>query len=81
MTELSLAAQAMLDAVGDDCIHPDDKHRIAAAALRAAADQVVPEMAHPDAEEWLGYSTWVQVESRVRLRLLAIAEELKVKYD
>lgn len=34
---LSPAAQAVLDAVEDDCIHPDDKHRIAAAALRAAA--------------------------------------------
>jgi hypothetical protein len=37
MTELSSAAQAVLDAVEDDCIHPDDKNRIAAAALRAAA--------------------------------------------
>ena len=39
---LSPAAQAVLDAVEDDCIHPSDKHRLAAAALRAAADQVVP---------------------------------------
>jgi hypothetical protein len=45
MTELSPAAQAVLDAVEDDCIHPDDKHRIAAAALRAAADQVVIKLA------------------------------------
>lgn len=37
MTELSPAAKAVLDAVEDDCIHPDDKHRIAAAALRAAS--------------------------------------------
>ena len=43
MTEFSPAAQAVLDAVEDDCIHPDDKHRIAAVALRAAADQVVPD--------------------------------------
>jgi hypothetical protein len=42
MTKLSVAAQAVLDAVEDDCIHPSDKHRLAAAALRAAADQVVP---------------------------------------
>jgi hypothetical protein len=42
MTEpLSPAAQAVMDAVEDDCIHPTDLHRIAAAALRAAADQVV----------------------------------------
>jgi hypothetical protein len=40
MTDLSPAAQAVLDAVEDDCIHPTDLHRIAAAALRAAADQV-----------------------------------------
>ena len=41
MSELSTAVQAVLDAVEDDCIHPDDKHRIAAAALRAAADQCI----------------------------------------
>jgi hypothetical protein len=40
MDNLSPAAQAVLDAVEDDCIHPTDRHRIAAAALRAAADQV-----------------------------------------
>jgi hypothetical protein len=34
---LSPAAQAVLDAVEDDCIHPTDLHRIAAAALRAVA--------------------------------------------
>lgn len=45
MTDLSPAAKAVLDAVEDDCIHPDDKHRIAAAALRAAADQVVIKLA------------------------------------
>lgn len=42
MTNLSPAAQAVLDAVEDDYIHPADRHRIVAAALRAAADQVVP---------------------------------------
>jgi len=40
MTDLSPAAQAVLDAVEDDCIHPTDLHHIAAAALRAAADQI-----------------------------------------
>jgi chaperonin GroEL (HSP60 family) len=41
MTEpLSPAAQAVLDAVEDDCIHPTDLHHIAAAALRAAVDQL-----------------------------------------
>ncbi len=74
-TPLSPAAQAVLDAVEDDCIHPDDKHRIAAAALRAAADQVVPE------ETWLGteepcyayYCQW----SITRRQLLTIAAELE----
>ena len=41
-TTLSPAAQAVLDAVEDDCIHPTDLHRIAAAALRAAVDQLLP---------------------------------------
>ena len=36
-TPLSPAAQAVLVSVEDDCIHPTDLHRIAAAALRAAA--------------------------------------------
>jgi hypothetical protein len=45
MTDLSPAAQAVLDAVEDDCIHPTDLHHIAAAALRAAADQVVIKLA------------------------------------
>lgn len=74
---LSPAAQAVLDAAEDDCIHPVDRHRIAAAALRTAADQVVPERDYPDTEEWLGQSAWAQAESGVRLRLLAIAAELK----
>jgi DNA-binding transcriptional regulator YhcF (GntR family) len=39
-TQLSPAAQAVLDAVEDDCIHPDDKHRIAAAALRAVVQEL-----------------------------------------
>ena len=64
MTDLSPAAKAVLDAVEDDCIHPDDKHRIAAAALRAAADQVVPE----------------KLESYgIRYELLRIADELEAQ--
>ena len=48
MTELSPAAQAVLDAAnGASCYGPDDclneARQIAAAALLAAADQVVPE--------------------------------------
>ena len=68
MTELSPAAQAVLDAVEDDCIHPTDLHRIAAAALRAAAEL---ERQNP----WLGH-----VESHgamwMRDQLLSIAAEL-----
>ena len=41
MADLSPAAQAVLDSVEDDCIHPADRHRIAAAALRAAADRMM----------------------------------------
>lgn len=37
---LSPAAQAVVDAAEDDCIHPVDRYRIAAAALRAAVEQV-----------------------------------------
>lgn len=50
---------------------------LCAAALRDAADQVVPERDCPDTEEWLGQSAWAQAESSVRLRLLAIAVELE----
>ena len=75
MSELSPAAQAVLDAVEDDCIHPDDKHRIAAAALRAVADQVVP-------EEPLYYGNLCWEFKRderqdCRQQLLAIANELE----
>ena len=48
-TPLSPAAQAVLFAVEDDCIHPDDRHRIAAAALCAAADR-----ARRGPEHWEG---------------------------
>ncbi len=78
MTDLSPAAQAVLDAVEDDCIHPTDLHHIAAAALRAVADQVVP-------EEWLARfpndSAWqdgfTDANERIRAELLAIAAELE----
>ena len=40
MTELSPQAQAALDSVEDDCIHPADRHRIAAAALRAVVQEL-----------------------------------------
>jgi hypothetical protein len=74
-TPLSPAAQAVLDAVEDDCIHPDDKHRIAAAALRAAADEVVP-LGYEDV--WTdGKMLQYEKHDPIRERLLAIATELE----
>jgi len=71
MTDLSPAAQAVMDAVEDDCIHPTDLHRIAAAALRAAADQVVPIPRLP-------YDSCCDVHAAaIRAELLAIAAELE----
>jgi hypothetical protein len=67
MTNLSPAAQAVLDAVEDDCIHPADRHRIAAAALRAAADQIEPEDGIPSEVQ------------HVLDKLLAIADELEAQ--
>lgn len=79
MTELLPAAQAVLDAVEDDCIHPDDKHRIAAAALRAAADLVAPD----DYKCYTGNLEWdAGMEARtddIRENLLAIADELEAQ--
>jgi hypothetical protein len=79
MTEPSPVAQAVLDAFWGDkeyIADSGDINKHIAAALRAAADHVVPERDCPDTEEWLGQSAWAQAESGVRLRLLAIAAEL-----
>ena len=72
---LSPDAQAVLDAVEDDCIHPDDKHRLAAAALRAAADQVVPEEKACDFVPGAP-QTYALQRCATRRQLLAIATEL-----
>jgi hypothetical protein len=68
MTDLSPAAQAVLDASN---LHPcKDSCLILAAALRAVADQVVPE---PQGDP----TTWTQCAFLgVREDLLAIAAEL-----
>lgn len=71
MTELSPIAQAVLDAVEDDCIHPDDKHRIAAATLRAVVDQLGESRA-PGAEFEDLYPRIIEVDE-----LLALAAELE----
>jgi hypothetical protein len=69
----------VLDAVEDDCIHPTDLHRIAAAALRAAADQVVPELGRPRTadERTLYHEGRLDAVIRHRQHLLAIAAELE----
>ena len=76
MTELSPAAQAVLDAAIKVAESPDAE-AIAAAALRAAADQVVPE------ETWLGTEetcyAYYRQRCNTRHELLAIAAELKAK--
>jgi hypothetical protein len=86
MTDLSLAAQAVLDTALDAefCIEFSDLEatmkasvqRVVAAALRAAADQVVPLRRKPlylgSSEE----STW-SAQQDTREELLAIAAELE----
>jgi hypothetical protein len=80
MTDFSPAAQAVLDAVED---HSRFSYsQLAAAALRAAADQVVPgEPENRDLDLWNrdDISEWYQWSERMhtRSRLLAIAAELE----
>jgi hypothetical protein len=80
MTEpLSPAAQAVLDAAttptGDFCL--ENVNEIAAAALRAAADQVVPETTTP----WNSTLTPMISAGEVRAKFLAIAAELESGND
>ncbi len=82
MTELSPSAQAVLDAANgaqsygpDDCLN--ESRWIAAATLRAAADQVAPEdysgfTGHPEHD----FALEARNDS-VREAILAIAEELE----
>jgi hypothetical protein len=74
MTDLSPAAQAVLDAYWaspwDPSLQQEDRYAIAA-ALRAAADQVVPH------EYLIGVDAAVEARQLTRLRLLAIAAELE----
>ena len=74
-TPLSPAAQAVLDAAREAWITKDDSRSIAAAALRAAADQVVPE---PDEAAKATFSfAALRHRWRIRDRFLAIATELE----
>ena len=88
MTEpLSPAAQAVLKAANgrssygpDDCLN--ESRWIAAAALQAAADQVVPAESENEALDFCfsdDIAEWAQWSQRqhTRLKLLAIAAELK----
>ena len=76
------------DHVNDPPCHPDDSdwngcytciHRAGiAAALRAAADQVVPEKPAPDVASLKEFERW-DVKRFVRLQFLAIADKLEAQ--
>jgi hypothetical protein len=75
MTELSRAAKAVLDAVCENTEPDCDTQHLIAAALRAAADQVVPEEPlHGGDQRW-----YFERDTRqaCRKQLLAIATELE----
>ena len=77
MTNLSPAAQAVFDATWRELDYVPDRHVrwAAAAALRAAADQVVPEEPlHGGNQRWI-YERDTREESRKKF--LAIAAELE----
>ena len=83
--QLSPAAEAVLDAFFNSFINPDsgmtfvsDRNGLAA-ALRAAADQVVPEEPHPEESQFWDDEAdreW-QNNRHFREQLLAIADELE----
>ena len=81
MTDLSPAAQAVLDAYDNaPFVDFDIADRVAiAAALRAAADQVVPELGRPRTadERTLYHEGRLDAVIRHRQQLLAIAAELE----
>jgi hypothetical protein len=84
MSELSPAAQAVLDAFVSNA---GEGHRhqsgAAAAALRAAADQVVPEERKPSADSDYHLMNWTKAldtyyqRKQTRAEILAIAAELE----
>jgi hypothetical protein len=80
MTDLSPAAQAVLTAIHAAPDNTRDSYRSAgAAALRAAADQVVPELGRPRTadERTLYHEGRLDAVIRHRKHLLAIAAELE----
>jgi hypothetical protein len=81
MTDLSSAAQAVLDAWDAKlnpmvtCLTHDPEREALAAALRAAADQVVP---HPGRYPMSEYMEGLRnAKHDVRAKILAIATELE----
>ena len=72
MVDLSPAAQAVLDAMSEWFVVDDQERQALAAALRAAADQVVP----PDP---CGDDCCIDLCVGIRAELLAIAAELRAK--
>ena len=80
MTDLSPAAQAVLDAfLFNWPDNPLDQDRLClAAALRAAADQVVPQRRKPMYADSWEESAWT-AEQDTRADLLAIAAELEAQ--
>jgi hypothetical protein len=80
MTEPSPAAQAVLDAAWEEMKYASmpSLRKGAAAALRAAADQVVPEeylARFPNDSAW--QDGFTDANERIRADLLAIAAELE----
>ena len=80
MPELSPAAQAVLDALCMEELNgPQQTMAVAhaAAALRAVVDQVLPENAEPvgDEHDAARADQWL----RIRLKMLAIADELEAQ--
>jgi len=73
MTNLSPAAQAVLDAAFVPWETTDTPESIAAAALRAVADEVCPN----DAMEPRNYLPMAIENNRIRCEILAIADELE----
>jgi hypothetical protein len=79
MNKLSQSAQAVLDAFGTYPLRADhideDLVPALAAALCAAADQVVPDKPAPDVASLKEFERW-DAKRFVRLQFLAIAAEL-----
>jgi len=84
MSELSTAANAILDAYMDNCGWLDGPmqrdYQCVAAVLRAAADQVVPDQQEPASSPHMGsfisHVQWSQCQA-IRIQLLVIADELE----